>query len=73
METIYIENFAGIKKMDFDCMNLKAAVIQRDYYSLEPANKIIHKDKNKEITFTTWAVAFDKDINNKAFEILCKL
>ena len=62
-----------VKKMDFDCMNLKAAVIQRYYYSLEPANKIIHKDKNKEITFTTWAVAFDKDINNKAFEILCKL
>ena len=30
-------------------------------------------EKNKEITFTTWAVGFDKDINNKAFEILCKL
>ncbi len=62
-----------VKKIDFDCINLKAADIQSYYYSLEPANKIIHKEKNKEITFTTWAVAFDKDINNKAFEILCKL
>ena len=62
-----------VKKIDFDCINLKAADIQSYYYSLEPANKIIHKEKNKEITFTAWAVGFDKDINNKAFEILCKL
>jgi hypothetical protein len=62
-----------VKKIDFDCINLKAAVIQRYYYSIEPANKIIHKEKNKEIRFTTWAVAFDKDIHNKAFEIVCKL
>lgn len=62
-----------VKKIYFDCINLKAAVIQSYYYSLEPANKIIHKEKNKEITFTTWAVGFDKDINNKAFNILCKL
>lgn len=62
-----------VKKIDFDCINLKGADIQSYYYSPEPTNKLSYKEKNKEITFTAWPVTFDKGINSKVFETLCKL
>lgn len=62
-----------VKKIDFDCISLKGADIQSYYYSPEPANKLTYEEKNKEITFTAWPVTFDKGINSKVFEILCKL
>ena len=62
-----------VKKIDFDCISLKGADIQSYYYSPEPANKLTYEEKNKEITFTAWPVTFDKGINSKVFETLCKL
>ena len=62
-----------VKKIDFDCISFKGADIQSYYYSPEPANKLTYEEKNKEITFTAWPVTFDKGINSKVFETLCKL
>ncbi len=62
-----------VKQIDFDCNNMKGKDIQSYYYSPEPANRLIYKERSKETIYSPWAITFDKEINNKAFETVCKL